>query len=46
MWDAAKNLALLDEAALGIDWPIEIAGEANHPRAVRLAVGRRERSAS
>ncbi len=31
LWDEAKNLALLDEAAAGIDWPIEIAGEANHP---------------
>ena len=31
LWDAAKNLALLDEAAADIDWPIEIAGEANHP---------------
>jgi glycosyltransferase involved in cell wall biosynthesis len=31
LWDEAKNLALLDEAAVDIDWPIEIAGDANHP---------------
>jgi glycosyltransferase involved in cell wall biosynthesis len=31
LWDEAKNLALLDEAAALVDWPIEIAGEANHP---------------
>lgn len=31
LWDEAKNLALLDEVAAGIDWPIDIAGEANHP---------------
>src|SRR3954447_12597702 len=31
LWDEAKNLVLLDEAAADIDWPIEIAGEANHP---------------
>jgi glycogen synthase len=31
LWDEAKNLALLDGAAAEIDWPIEIAGEANHP---------------
>jgi len=31
LWDEAKNLALLDEAAGNIDWPIEIAGDVNHP---------------
>ena len=31
LWDEAKNLALLDEAAGNLDWPVEIAGEANHP---------------
>ncbi|MGD9617854.1 MAG: glycosyltransferase family 4 protein [Alphaproteobacteria bacterium] len=31
LWDEAKNLALLDEAAGDLDWPVEIAGEANHP---------------
>jgi glycogen(starch) synthase len=31
LWDEAKNLALLDEAAADLDWPVEIAGEANHP---------------
>jgi glycogen(starch) synthase len=42
LWDEAKNLALLDEAAAGIDWPIEIAGDANHPEGgqARLRTGR------
>jgi glycogen synthase len=31
LWDEAKNLALLDAAATNLDWPVEIAGEANHP---------------
>jgi glycosyltransferase involved in cell wall biosynthesis len=31
IWDAAKNLALLDDIAPGLDWPIEIAGAAVHP---------------
>lgn len=31
LWDEAKNLALLDMAAADLDWPVEIAGEANHP---------------
>ncbi|MGE3784704.1 MAG: glycosyltransferase family 4 protein, partial [Alphaproteobacteria bacterium] len=31
LWDEAKNLALLDEVAAGIDWPLDIAGEASHP---------------
>jgi glycosyltransferase involved in cell wall biosynthesis len=35
LWDEAKNLAILDDVASGIDWPIEIAGEANHPEGGR-----------
>ena len=31
IWDAAKNLRLLDDIAPRLDWPIEIAGEAAHP---------------
>src|SRR5438045_620839 len=31
MWDAAKNLALLDKVAAGLAWPVEIAGPATSP---------------
>jgi glycosyltransferase involved in cell wall biosynthesis len=31
VWDAAKNLALLDQIAGDLDWPIEMAGNAAHP---------------
>ena len=31
LWDAAKNLALLDEIAGSLEWPIEIAGDSTHP---------------
>jgi glycosyltransferase involved in cell wall biosynthesis len=31
LWDPAKNLALLDEVAGALSWPVEIAGEAKHP---------------
>lgn len=31
LWDAAKNLAALDAAAPGLEWPVEIAGELEHP---------------
>jgi glycosyltransferase involved in cell wall biosynthesis len=31
LWDAAKNLALLDEIAADLQWPVEIAGDAQHP---------------
>ena len=31
IWDAAKNLALLDDIAPKLDWPVEIAGEIAHP---------------
>ena len=31
LWDAAKNLAALDAVAPGLAWPVEIAGESEHP---------------
>lgn len=31
IWDAAKNLAALEEIAPGLAWPVEIAGDAEHP---------------
>ena len=31
IWDAAKNLAMLDDTAPTLPWPIEIAGEIAHP---------------
>jgi glycogen(starch) synthase len=31
LWDAAKNLQALEEVAPGLVWPVEIAGEVEHP---------------
>jgi glycogen(starch) synthase len=31
LWDAAKNLAALSAAAPGLEWPVAIAGEIQHP---------------
>ncbi len=31
LWDAAKNLTVLDAAAPGLAWPVEIAGDVEHP---------------
>lgn len=31
IWDAAKNLAILDAIAPDLAWPVEIAGEIEHP---------------
>jgi glycosyltransferase involved in cell wall biosynthesis len=31
VWDEAKNLALLAEAAAALPWPVYIAGDAQHP---------------
>jgi len=31
IWDAAKNLVLLDRIAPDLAWPVEIAGDAAHP---------------
>jgi glycogen synthase len=33
MWDAAKNLAVLDEAAAGLPWRVYVAGPIEHPDA-------------
>jgi glycosyltransferase involved in cell wall biosynthesis len=42
LWDAAKNLTVLDEIAGGLDWPVVIAGDATHPEsgAARFATAR------
>jgi glycosyltransferase involved in cell wall biosynthesis len=42
LWDAAKNLSVLDEIAGELDWPVEIAGDPAHPEsgAVRFATAR------
>ena len=42
LWDKAKNIALLDDIAAELDWPVEIAGEAEHPEsgAVQLREAR------
>jgi glycogen(starch) synthase len=31
LWDAAKNLTVLDAAAPGLAWPVEIAGDVEYP---------------
>src|SRR5579884_3586706 len=31
LWDAAKNLAVLDAVAADLPWPVEIAGDPGHP---------------
>lgn len=31
LWDVAKNLVVLDAVAPGLGWPVEIAGELEHP---------------
>ncbi len=31
VWDQAKNIAALDEAAAGLPWPVLVAGDACHP---------------
>jgi glycosyltransferase involved in cell wall biosynthesis len=31
VWDAAKNVALLEEVAPSLSWPVFVAGEAHHP---------------
>jgi glycogen(starch) synthase len=42
LWDAAKNLSVLDEIGGELDWPVEIAGDPAHPEsgAVRFATAR------
>jgi glycogen(starch) synthase len=31
LWDEAKNVAMLDQVASSLDWPVHIAGEERHP---------------
>jgi glycogen synthase len=31
IWDGAKNLGILDAVAPSLDWPIQIAGDVDHP---------------
>jgi glycosyltransferase involved in cell wall biosynthesis len=31
LWDEAKNLAALDRAAAGLEWPVYVAGDTRHP---------------
>ena len=31
VWDAAKNVAALEQVATGLSWPVFVAGEAHHP---------------
>src|SRR5690606_667441 len=31
LWDEAKNLSALDDAAAELPWPVEVAGEVNNP---------------
>jgi glycosyltransferase involved in cell wall biosynthesis len=40
LWDAAKNLALLDDVAEEVPWPVEIAGDAVHPETGTACVAR------
>jgi glycogen(starch) synthase len=35
VWDEAKNLAVLDDIAAQLDWPVEIAGALAHPESRR-----------
>lgn len=37
MWDEAKNLAVLDQAAAGLPWPVEVAGDCRHPMGGEVA---------
>jgi glycogen synthase len=36
VWDEAKNVALLDQVALNVPWPIYVAGKQEHPSGRRL----------
>jgi glycosyltransferase involved in cell wall biosynthesis len=38
LWDEAKNIALLRHVAQDVDWPIEVAGNADHPDGRRECV--------
>jgi glycogen(starch) synthase len=39
LWDMAKHLALLDDIAGELAWPVEIAGEATHPESGPVWLG-------
>jgi glycogen synthase len=36
LWDEAKNIALLDQVAPSLSWPIYVAGEEQHPNGGRV----------
>jgi glycosyltransferase involved in cell wall biosynthesis len=36
LWDEAKNIAALDAVAPQLDWPIYVAGDAQHPNGEKL----------
>lgn len=35
LWDEAKNIKLLEQAAKGLEWPVHVAGEDKHPNGGR-----------
>jgi glycosyltransferase involved in cell wall biosynthesis len=39
LWDQAKNLALLDELAAELPWPVQIAGDSTHPESGSVSFG-------
>ena len=45
MWDEAKNLATLQRAAVGLPWPVRVAGEGRMGQAVDLLLGRLDKPA-
>jgi glycogen synthase len=38
IWDAAKNISLLEDVAVDLAWPVYVAGEASHPRGGHNAI--------
>lgn len=40
LWDEAKNLAAVDAASCGLDWPVYVAGPANHSDGGEIAPSR------
>jgi glycogen synthase len=38
IWDEAKNIAALDAIALGVEWPIEVAGDCQHPDGISVGL--------
>lgn len=39
LWDEGKNVAALREAATGLDWPVYVGGEEQHPEGGRVSLG-------